>query len=109
MKKVILLVLCAGIYLTGIHQLEAQTKPQKETKEKEAEEESPLIFKFDPDYSEEAVLERNEFLAKRAIIDTMDISEARRTKLIRDLYMHRDSRRLAKVLVADTNSDAQID
>ncbi len=109
MKKVILLLLCAGIYLTGIDKLTAQHKPQKEAKEKEAEEEAPLIFKFDPEYSEEADLERKEFLAKRAIIDTMDLSETRRIKLIRDLYMNRDSKRLAKVLLADTDNEAAVD
>ncbi len=109
MKKVILLFLCTGIYFTAIDKLAAQNKPQKDLIEKEAEEEAPLIFKFEPDYSEAAVQERNEFLAKRAIIDTMDIPETRRTKLIRDLYMNKDSKRLAKVLLADTNSGEQIE
>jgi len=101
MKKVPLFLLCLGLYVFAANDLLAQQKPQKETKLVAEEEEGPILFKFEPDYLADEEARRKETLLMRALIDSMDISEGKRQKLIRDLYRNKDSKRLNKILLAN--------
>jgi hypothetical protein len=100
MKKIPLLLLCAGMYFFGANDLIAQQIPQKQAKLQE-EEEGPALFKFEPDYLASEEARRKEILFMRSIIDSIDISEGKRQKLIRDLYRNKDSKRLTKILLAN--------
>ena len=81
----------------------AQYTPQKETKLQVEEEEGPALFKFEPDYLAAEEARRKEILLMRALIDSMDISEGKRQKLVRDLYRNKDSKRLTKILLTNNN------
>jgi hypothetical protein len=80
----------------------AQEKPQKIARMEAEEEEGPLVLKFEPDFLASEEASRAEMERIKQIIDTLDISENKRLKLIRDLYRNKESKRLSKILVADT-------
>lgn len=101
MKKIPLLLLCAGMYFFGANDLIAQQTPQKQAKLQEDEEEGPALFKFEPDYLASEEARRKEILLMRTLIDSMDISEGKRQKLVRDLYRNKNSKRLTKILLAN--------
>ncbi len=69
------------------------------------EDEAPAMYKFEPNYIESVEKRTAEIKRKRAIIDTLDISEAKRKKLILDLYKNGPTKRLNRVLLADTTFD----
>jgi len=101
MKKVAMFLFCMGLCTLSINDLIAQQRPQKETKLQIEEEEGPMLFKFEPDYLAAEEARREEILLMRTLIDSMDISEGKRQKLIRDLYRNKDSKRLNKILLAN--------
>ena len=90
-----------GLCALSTNELLAQQKPQKEAKLQEEEEEGPMLFKFEPDYLAVEEARRKEILLMRAMIDSLDISESKRQKLIRELYKNNGSRRLNKILLAN--------
>ena len=90
-----------GLCALSTNELLAQQKPQKEAKLQEEEEEGPMLFKFEPDYLGVEEARRKEILLMRAMIDSLDISESKRQKLIRELYKNNGSRRLNKILLAN--------
>lgn len=101
MKKIPLLLLCAGMYFFGANDLIAQQTPQKQAILQEEAEEGPALFKFEPDYLASEEARRKEILLMRTLIDSMDISEGKRQKLVRDLYRNKNSKRLTKILLAN--------
>ncbi|MGI9547154.1 MAG: hypothetical protein ACR2MM_07960 [Flavobacteriaceae bacterium] len=98
MKKIPVLLFCLGLCALSTNDLLAQRMPQKEAKLKLEEEEGPTLFKFEPDYLAAEEARRKEILLMRAMIDSLDISEGKRQKLIRDLYKNNGSKRLNKIL-----------
>jgi len=78
MKKIPLLLLCAGMYFFGANDLIAQQTPQKQAILQEEAEEGPALFKFEPDYLASEEARRKEILLMRTLIDSMDISEGKR-------------------------------
>ena len=101
MKKVLLLLFCIGLFALSTNELLAQQKPQKEAKLQSEEEEGPMLFKFEPDYLPAQEARRKEILLMRTMIDSLDISENKRQKLIRELYKNNGSRKLNKILLAN--------
>jgi hypothetical protein len=105
MKRTLQLLLTLGFTVVGTGQLSAQEKPQLEAR---LEEESvPLIFSYAPDYDKAAQQEREALAAKIARIDSLDISDTKRYKLIRDIYRNKDSKRLTRALTAEDPLDAK--
>lgn len=94
-------LLCAGLYLLGANNLFAQKSPQKEARLQAEEEEGPVLFKFEPNYLAAEETRRKEILMMRAMIDSLDLSEGKRQKLIRDLYKNNGSKKLNKILLAN--------
>lgn len=101
MKKELLLLFCIGLCLLNTTNLIGQQKPQKEATLQADEEEGPALYKFEPDYLAAEEARRKEILYMRALIDSMDISEGKRQKLVRDLYRNKDSKRLTRMLLAN--------
>ena len=92
-----------SISVTG-QNTEKQSTAQKIVEE----EEGPIMFKFEPDYINKNKKKKAEIAFTRSIIDTLDISERKRLKLIRDLYKNGISKRLQKaVLVENTYEDIE--
>ena len=104
MKRTLYFLLLPGFFFVGVGLLEAQEKPQLEAKLEE--ERIPLIFSYAPEYNATEQRERETLAAKIAQIDSLDISETRRYKLIRDLYRNKDSKRLHKALMVEDPLDA---
>lgn len=104
MKKLAIPTLVMGILLVSVSVVRGQSKPQLDSMiQAEAKaEETPLILKFEPRFAAHETARRMEIENKRALIDSLDISESRRLKLIRDLYKSEPTRRLSKALLADS-------
>ena len=105
MKKKLLLLLCVGLCALNATNLLAQESPQKEAKLQAEEQEGPVLYIFEPDYLAAKEARRKEMLLMRALIDSMDISEGKRQKLVRDLYRNKDTKRLTKILLANNKFD----
>ena len=100
MKKLLRTALFMGFLLMAKTSY-AQYTPQKEAKLQAEAEEGPKLFKFEPDYLSAEEARRKEILLMRAMIDSLDISESKRQKLIRELYKNNGSRKLNKILLAN--------
>lgn len=98
MKRTLQYLLVTGCFTVGTMVLPAQERPQFDAK-LEAES-TPLILSYVPDYESAEQQEREALEEKIARIDSMEISETRRYKLVRDLYRNRNSKRLNKALMA---------
>lgn len=66
------------------------------------EEDGPILKKFEPDFQTSNEKRMAEIRHKRAIIDTLKISDRKRRRLLRDLYSNKVSERLSKALLVDT-------
>lgn len=88
---------------------QAQESPKKSDSPKTTEEEEgPIMFKFEPDFMHHNEKRKAEIALTRSIIDTLDISERKRLKLLRDLYKNGVSKRLQKaILVENTYEDIE--
>ncbi len=89
------------MYFFGANDLIAQQSPQKHAKLQDEEDKGPALFKFEPDYLAAEEARRKEILLMRTLIDSMDISEGKRQRLVRDLYRNKDSKLLTKILLAN--------
>ncbi|QCW99958.1 hypothetical protein FGM00_07540 [Aggregatimonas sangjinii] len=107
MKKLLTLSVCGCFLALGCQQLQAQQqepKPNPTHKQiAEEEEDGPSMFKFEPDImaKKEAKMARIE--RARRILDTLDIPERRKRKLLKDLYKNGITDRLSKSVLADIN------
>ncbi|MBT8291782.1 MAG: hypothetical protein HKP39_01835 [Eudoraea sp.] len=101
MKKELLLLFCIGLCALNTTNLLGQQRPQKEATLQAEDEEGPALYKFEPDYLAAEEARRKEILIIRSMIDSMDISDGKRQKLVRDLYRNKDSKRLTKILLAN--------
>lgn len=108
MKNAVFLFLLIGMYV-GTQNVCAQEKPQKIAKEMAEEEKGPALFDYEPDFLAAREARRAKIDSIVSIIDTLDISENRRLKLIRDIYRNKESRRLNKILLADNKYEDDIE
>ncbi len=69
----------------------------------EEEEAGPSMFKFEPNFLDSKEKRREEMARTRSIIDTLKISDTRRKKLLRDLYKNGLTRRLSKIIIAESH------
>lgn len=106
MKKSLLLPCLILTFLCAIGTALGQDTKKSSAKVSESsleeEEEGPTMFKFEPDYLDTKQKRREEMARTRSIIDTLKISDTRRRKLLRDLYKNGVTKRLSKILVAET-------
>jgi hypothetical protein len=106
MKKTLIALFASGCCALSSTSLYAQETPQLDARQKEEAEASPLIFSFAPNYKNAQQREREELELKIAEIDTMDISETRKFKLIRDLYRKKETKRLQKAFEESREPDS---
>jgi len=112
MKKTLLLSFFGCLLFCCSHTLQAQQQEQKENpniKTVAEEEEGPAMFKFEPNFLATAEQRKARIDHARKILDTLDISERRRRKLLKDLYKNGVSERLSKTLYADTKYEDIVD
>lgn len=94
-------ILVLGLWYLGFAPAMAQTAQQKARQQEQAQK-GPVLFDYDSTYLAALQTKREEFLAKKILIDSMDISDNFREKLIRDLYKAKPTKRLTKALLAAT-------
>lgn len=106
MKKLFLLPVFMVAFMCNPTIAIGQDTPTKVEKTKKSsideEEEGPSMFKFEPDFLDSKEKRREEMARTRTIIDSLKISDTRRKKLLRDLYKNGLTRRLSKIIVAET-------
>ena len=100
MKKVFVLSLC--IVCTVFSAVSAQEIRKDSIATTIADEDGPMMFKFEPEFVSEQLKKRAVFLEKRNRIDTMDISDRKRLRLIKQLYKGTNSKELQKALLTAT-------
>lgn len=91
--------------IMGTVALQAQQSDEKQNDWFSEEDEGPLMFKFEPDFLTSVEFRREKIKKTRAIIDTLDISDRKRRRLLRDLYKNGISERLSKAMMAETKFD----
>lgn len=88
----------------SVQKVSAQEKVTPLVADAEAQEEIlPLMFKFEPEFLSTNKARKEEIAATRSIIDTLDISDKKRQRLLKELYKTRSLKRLQKTLMADTS------
>ena len=105
MKKTLILSVAGSFLFFACPNLQAQHKQEKtnETKQPVSEEDdSPTMFKFEPDFLTTSEMRKVRIQEARKMLDTMDISERKRRKLLKDLHKNGITERLSKTLYADT-------
>ena len=100
MKNLISLSLC--LLCTGLMAVTAQDIKKRPTITNTEEEEGPMVLKFEPDFVAASIKKRALFLEKRSMIDTMDISDRKRQRLLKQLYQGKSPKELQGGAVADT-------
>ncbi len=101
-KRSLLVIL---IFLFTIHTVSMSAQQNNSIQNQNAsikEEDKPLMQKFEPNYLKINQERKEEIALHRKIIDTLDLSERMRTKLLKDLYKKEPTNRLKKVLFATT-------
>lgn len=90
------------------HAANAQYAPQLDSLRAEAETAGPALLDYEPDMTDRISQRREQLRELRARLDTLEIPETRRYRMMRDLYRGKDSRLLQKYLYAglqDEDSD----
>jgi hypothetical protein len=86
----------------GLMAVTAQDTKKRPTIINAEEEEGPMVLKFEPDFVAASIKKRALFLEKRSMIDTMDISDRKRERLLKQLYQGKSPKELQGGAVADT-------
>lgn len=87
------------------HGLFGQQAPQLDSILRAREEAGPKMLEFQPEHHTLNTLRRIRFEEFKARLDTLDIPEAKRYRIMRDLYRGKESRLLARYLPPDTPSE----
>ncbi|MBC2840532.1 hypothetical protein [Robiginitalea sp. SC105] len=98
MKRICCAVCCCMGFF-GL--LQAQTAPQLDSIQRAEAEAGPVMLEFQPEHHVLNSLRRIRMDELKAQLDTLDIPEARRYRIMRDAYRGKESRLLVKYLQAD--------
>lgn len=93
------MVLCCFLFSAVL--LQAQTSPKNKTLS--AEDEQPIMFQFEPNYASAQLKKREALVEKIKAIDTLQISEKKRLRLIKALYKDSNSLKFQKTILVDTH------
>lgn len=111
MKNRTILAFCLFLFVGGIFFVTAQTTSKKEIKVLKR----TLIGQFEPDYVipvDERIALKEKRIAKqrhtKRILDTLDISDRKRRKLMRELKRSPFSERITKTILAETEFQDEI-
>lgn len=103
MKSTAFLLVFIILAAIGTKNLNAQEQKTSQSKIDSLEDDDgPIVFKFEPDYLSKNEQRKAEIARVRKIIDTLDISDKKRLKLVKDLYKVGGTRRLNKALLVET-------
>ncbi|MFS4491818.1 hypothetical protein [Maribacter sp. 2308TA10-17] len=106
MRKILFMLFSVCIWGLFPFSTNAQETPTpNKTKKLVEEDEGPIMFKFEPDFVSKNEKKKAEIARTRSIIDTLNISDRKRLKLLRDLYKNGISRRLQKAMLVENTYD----
>ena len=113
MKKITIVFLLGAFFVLSTTSLKAQETPsgKKMAELLEEEDEGPMMYRFEPDYLTSLEQRKVKIEQTRAILDTLDISDRKRRRLLKELYKNGISERLSKALYTETKfeDEAEID
>ena len=66
------------------------------------EDQQPVMFQFEPDYASAQLKRREALLEKIKALDTLNISEKKRIRLIKALYKDLNSDKFQKTILVET-------
>lgn len=105
MKRISLFLALNTFLLLSTTLMYAQSEPETKGKiiviSTEDEEDGPIMFKFEPDYLLTTENRKEKIAQTKRILDTLDITENKRRRLLKDLYKNGLTKRLSKVLVVE--------
>lgn len=100
MRNLITLILC--LFCAGLTTAKAQGTNKSTLTTNTEEEEGPIMLKFEPNFVAASLKKRTLFLEKRRMIDTMDISDRKRQRLLKQLYQGKSPKELQGDGLVDT-------
>ncbi len=95
-------MLCLLLATWSMNAQKASSQDTPQTAKVTEEDDGPILTKFEPDFQNSNKERMADIRHKRAILDTMDLSDRKRRRLLKDLYKNGVSERLQKVLMTDT-------
>lgn len=104
MKIITRLALCCAFLVSGM--LYSQTKNTAHLKP-DAEDEGPVMFQFEPNYETATMLQREALKQKIRGLDTLDISNRKRQRLIKGLYKESRAINFKKSVLVNTEFEEE--
>lgn len=83
-------------FLCGFFVASGQKTPQLDARVAALDNPAPALLEYDPDFEEQEAGRRERLSALKAQLDTLDIPETRRYRIMRDLYRGREVHWLEK-------------
>ncbi len=106
MKKLLFCISCIlGFMTTSV----AQVQQMDSISRMLPEEDAPLVLKFEPNINITANRKRSLFKIERRFIDTMQVSERKKQRLLRNLYRDIHAGTFNKTLITNTVFEDNID
>lgn len=99
MKRTFHIALCCLLFSIGT--AKAQKKSVNRTKSTSTEDELPVMYQFETNYAEAQLKSREALLVKIRALDTLQISEKKRLRLIKALYKDLNSEKFQKTILAE--------
>lgn len=103
MKNISFRIICIVLLVLGIGNIYAQDQPKKQIDLSYLDETNePAMFKFEPDFIAKNKQRKVAIAHTRKIIDTLNVTDRKRQRLLKDLYKNGLSKRLKKALFVET-------
>ncbi|WP_430908037.1 hypothetical protein [Maribacter sp. 2-571] len=109
MKKLPYLLLPFIFLMAGANAIAQQNNTDNKEIQKmdKEEDDGPSLFKFEPTYMTSMAAKRERLRRTRELLDTMDISDRKRKRLLKDLYKNGLTDRL-ELLLTETKFEDEI-
>ncbi|WP_073244577.1 hypothetical protein [Maribacter aquivivus] len=104
MKIFMRLAICCTFFCTSISYSQANDSTKVNPKE---EDEGPVMFQFEPNYETAVMLQRAALQEKIRGLDTLDISDRKRQRLIKALYKESRSFNFKKSVLVNTEFEEE--
>ncbi|MGO4918820.1 hypothetical protein [Maribacter spongiicola] len=104
MKTLMRLTICCSLFFTGLSY--SQTNDSKKTNSNE-EDEGPVMFQFEPNYETATMLQREALKQKIRGLDTLDISDRKRQRLIKGFYKESRAINFKKTVLVNTEFEEE--
>lgn len=106
MKNISFRIICIVLLVLGMGNIYAQDQPKKQIDLSYLDETNePAMFKFEPDFIAKNKQRKVAIAHTRKIIDTLNVTDRKRQRLLKDLYKNGLSKRLKKALFVETKFD----